>query len=247
MEHTIASLVLKYLVWCKANRSKRSLEWYAGHLSKFLIHLGENRNMPIAKLRPYHVIEWVDGKNTWGDNYKRGSIVAVQRLCNWAEQVGYIDSTPLKKVAKPPSRRRENPVPPADYQAMLSHLQDRDPFRDVLMFVWHTGARPQEVRHIEPRHVDLAAECVVFPREESKGKRRARVILLHGPSLEILIRLMRRRVEGKLFRDSRGNEWSKYGICNRMERLSEKIGKSYALYDCRHAFCQRLLEAGVSL
>src|SRR4051812_44441651 len=46
MEHTVASLVLKYLAWCRKHRSQRSLEWYAGHLSSFLVHLGDTRSMP---------------------------------------------------------------------------------------------------------------------------------------------------------------------------------------------------------
>ena len=32
-----------------------------------------------------------------------------------------------------------------------------DPFRDLLIFLWDTGARPQEARHIEPRHFNAAA------------------------------------------------------------------------------------------
>lgn len=244
---TLDLLVQKYLAWCKKHRSPRSLEWSEGHLKGFLAHLGEDKAMPATSLKPYHVVEWVDSHERWGDTYKGGAIVAVKRLFNWGEELGHVDSNPIKKLKKPQARRRENPMSLEHYQAMLSHLPEGDPFRDVLVFVWHSGARPQEVRHIEPRHVDLAAGCITFPKQESKGKRRARVIILHGPALEIISRLMEGRTEGKLFRNSRGTPWSKYAFCNRAERLSEKIGKSYALYDLRHAFCQRLLEAGVSL
>ena len=133
MEHTVAALTLKYLAWAKKHRSPRSLEWYAGHLTGFLVHLGENRNMPLVGLKPYHVIEWVDSHEQWGDNYRRGAIVAVQRLCNWAEQMGYVDNTPLKKVAKPPARRRDNHITPEEFAAMLGKLARRDPFRDFFL------------------------------------------------------------------------------------------------------------------
>lgn len=80
MEPTVAQLVLKYLTWCKKNRARDSLNWYARLLSSFLVHLGQNRNMPISALRAYHVVEWVDSKDGWGGTYKRGAICAVQRL-----------------------------------------------------------------------------------------------------------------------------------------------------------------------
>lgn len=244
MQPTIAQLVLKYLAWCKKNRSPRSLEWYAGHLSGFLAHLGEDRNMPVASLKPFHVVEWVDGKDTWGDTYKRGAIVAVQRLCNWAEQMGHVESTPLKKVSKPPAGRRDNPMSPDDFQSMLSRLAARDPFRDLFLFVWHCGCRPQEARHVEPRHVQLDQGRIVFPKEESKGKRHPRVIHLNGPAMEIITRLMAVRTEGKLFRNTRGQAWSKYALCNRVYRLSRSVGIKKAMYDARHGFADRKLLQG---
>lgn len=244
---TLDQVVQRYLAWCRRHRSPHTAAWYAGHLSGFLAHLGDSRAMPVTSLKPYHVVEWVDSRETWGGTYRRGAIVAVQRALSWAEQMGYIDANPLKRVQKPAASRRDNPMAPDDYRAMLALLPGGDPFRDVLVFAWETGARPQEIRHIEPRHVDLPGECVVIPKEEAKGKRRARVIHLYGPALDVVARLMAERTGGKLFGNARGGAWTRHGVCNRMGRLSGRIGRRYALYDCRHAFCQRLLEAGVSL
>ena len=81
-----------------------------------------------------------------------------------------------------------------DYQAILALLKPSDPFRDLFQFVWYVGCRPQEARHIEPRHVQLDQERIVFPAEESKGKRVKRIIYLQGVALEIVQRLM---AEGK--------------------------------------------------
>ena len=241
---TVAQLVLKYLAWCRKNRSPRSLEWYAGHLSSFLAHLGEVRNLPVTSLKPYHVIEWVDSHDTWGDTYKRGGIVAVQRLCNWAEQIGYVDSTPLKKVSKPPAGRRDNPMSSEDFQSMLGKLATGDPFRDLFLFVWHSGCRPQEARHIEARHIQLDQERIVIPKEEAKGKRYPRIIYLHGPALAIITRLVAIRKEGKLFRNTRGHAWTKYAICKRVYRLSRSVGIKKAMYDARHGFADRKLLQG---
>ena len=244
--YTLASLAEKFLAWCRNHRSPRTVDWYRGYLTKFLRHLGEAASMPVAELRPFHVIEWIDAQQGWGDTYKRGAIIAVQRMCNWAEELGYIAASPVKKIKKPPAGRRDNPMSEADFQQILRQLRHNDPFRELLLFVWHSGCRPQEARHIEARHVNLEAECIVIPKEEAKGRRRARVILLHGPALQIIKRLTWCHPEGKLFRNRRGKPWTKYAICNRMHRLSERLGRPVAMYDARHGFCQRLLEKGIN-
>ena len=238
---------MKYLAWCQQNRSPRTLEWYAGHLSAFLVHLGDDRNLPVSALKPFHVVEWVDGRETWGDTYKRGAIVAVQRCLNWAEEMGHIESHPLKKVKKPPAGRRDNPMMPDDFLVMRAGVREGDPFLDLFLFIWHSGCRPQEARHIELRHVQLDHERVVIPKEEAKGKRYPRTIYLHGPALEIVARLAASRPEGKLFLNARGDAWTKYAVCNRMHRLSKVTGVKKAMYDARHGFCQRMLEKNVNM
>lgn len=133
---------------------------------------------------------------------------------------------------------------PGDYQNIMVNLPEDDPFADVLTFMWHTGCRPQEVRHIEPRHVFLDRECVVIPKEEAKGKRKARIIYLQGPALEIIKRLMAIPTQHKVFRNTRGDPWSKYALCNRMHRLGQKTGRKLAMYDTRHGFATRKLIQG---
>ncbi len=241
---SVHSLITKYLTWCQKHRSPRTHEWYTGHLDNFVKHLGEAKDRPAPDLKPYHVIEWIDAQTGWGGNYSRGAIVAVQRAYNWATEMGYLPATPLKGIKKPPATRRETYMLPEDYQAILDTLSPSDPFRDLLQFVWHVGCRPQEARHIEPRHVQLEAERIVFPAEESKGKRTKRIIYLQGIALEIVQRLMAEERDGKLFLNQRGLPWTKFAICNRFHRISQKTGKRMFCYAARHGFATRKLVAG---
>jgi integrase/recombinase XerC len=243
-ELTVHTLITKYLAWCGKHRDPRTLEWYAGYLDKFLCHLGDAKDSPATELKPYHVIEWVDAQSGWGDNYSRGAIVAVQRAYNWAEEMGYIAATPLRKIKKPPAKRRETYMTPDDFQVILGLLAETDPFRDFFLFVWLSGCRPQEARHIEPRHVELDKERIVFPALESKGKRSKRIIYLQGEALAIIQRLMAGREEGKLFRNKRGGEWTKFAVCNRFHRISQITGKRMFAYACRHGFGTRKLIQG---
>lgn len=246
MENSISfnELSIKYLAWCNSHRSPRTKEWYTGHLDNFLLHLGDSANHPAMSMKPYHVVEWVDSKPRWGNTYKRGAIVAIQRVYNFAEEMGYLSSNPIKKTKKPPAGRRDNHMQPQDYQNILCHLPEGDPFRDIVVFAWNTGCRPQEVRAIEPRHVFLDRECITFPALESKGKRYPRTIYLHGEALEIIKRRMAKYPKDKLFRNTWGGAWTKYAICNRMFRLSKLTGKRMALYDIRHGFATRKIVQG---
>jgi integrase len=244
MEPTVNAIFRKYLEWCERHRLARTAKWYEEHLTSFLAHPGDQADCPLASLKPYHVVEWVDSHENWGDTYKRGGIVAVQRACNWAEQMGYIEATPLKRIAKPPARRRDNPMAPADFQVILARIGESDPFRDLFLFLWHTGCRPQKARHIESRHVDMDRAVVVIPKEEAKDKRYPRFIHLHGPALEIVRRLMAVRAEGKLFRNTQGQPWSKCALCDRMYNLSRVSGIKKTAYDMRHGFATRKLVQG---
>jgi integrase len=221
---TVAEILDKYLDWCLKHRAGRTYEWYRDHLQGFLNHLGQSASMPVPELKPFHVIEWTDKHPDWSSAYRKGAIIAVQRPFNWASELGYIADSPVKKIKKPQPQRRDTPMSPEDFTAVLSRYEEGDPFRDLLLFAWHSGCRPQEARHIEPRHVHLAAECVVIPKEEAKGKRRARVILLHGPALEIVRRLLETRTEGKLFVNEDGLPWKRFAIANRFDRLHLALG-----------------------
>lgn len=242
---TVASLCEKYLAWCKNHRAPRSYEWYEGHIKNFLAFHGDGHDFPATELKPYHIIEWIDSKPTWGNTYKRGAIVAIQRVYNWAEEMGYITATPLRKIKKPPATRRETYMQFSDFEEILAKLTTTDPFRDLLQFVWFTGCRPQEVRHIEPRHVEIDKERIVFPAEESKGKRAKCIIYLSGVALEIIQRLLADETSGgKLFKNTRGDPWTKYSICNRFHRLSQATGKRMFCYAARHGFGTRKLVQG---
>lgn len=215
----------KYLDWCQKHRAGRTYDWYRDHIQDFINRKPEAARLPVSALRPFHVIEWADSHGEdWSNAYRRGAIVAIQRPFNWAEELGYIDASPIKKIKKPQPQRRESHITPEDFASIASRYTEDDPFRDLLEFAWHSGCRPQEARHIEARHVHLDAECVVIPKEEAKGKRRARVILLHGNALEIIRRLLAIRPHGKLFLNENGKPWKRFAIANRFDRLHLSLG-----------------------
>jgi integrase/recombinase XerC len=242
---TVVEVLDKYLAWCRAHRAERTYEWYHDHIQGFINHAGEVVRQPATDLKPFHVVEWADSHaDNWSNAYRRGAIVAIQRPFNFAEQLGYIAHSPIRRIPKPEAQRREQAVSPEEWQQIKNHYPDGDPFRDMLEFGWETGCRPQEVKRIEPRHVELAQHRVVFPAEESKGKKYCRVIYLTPRAEEILKRQLSQHDEGITFRNKDDHPWTAQAVACRFGRLEKHIGVKYAAYSIRHGFATRKLTEG---
>jgi integrase len=241
---SVSELFDKYLEWCQKYREKRTYDGYVWHLQKFLDHLGDRATAPALSLRPFHVVEWLDAHPDWGQTYRRNATGAVQRAYNWAEELGHIESNPVRKIKKPLAARREKYVRPEDWVAIRDCYKPADPFRVFLEFCWETGCRPQEARHIEPRHVHPDKAVIAIPPKEAKGRKKWRVIRLEGRALEIVKERLPGAVE-KLFTNRDGGAWTSYALNCRFHRLKEKLGERFSPYLFRHGFTQRLLVSGV--
>jgi integrase/recombinase XerC len=241
---TVADIFEKFLDWCSKHRSPGTYEWSRYRVQMFIDALGKDVLMASDALRPFHLQEWID-KHEWSANYRRGIIAAVQRAYNWALRIGHLTANPIRFIEKPSATRREQVITPEEWPAIRDHYEEGDPFRDLLEFAWETGIRPEEVKKIEARHLQLASHRVVFPKQEAKGKRRPRVIFMTHRAEAIIIRLVQTRPEGLLFRNADGVAWTSYAINCRFCRLKKTLGTKYAAYSLRHGFATRKLEEGV--
>ncbi len=241
---SIAGVFEKFLEWCSKHRAQGTYDWLQYRIQLFVDTLGETARLTVSHLKPFHVVEWIDKHEDWSSTYRRGIIAAVQRPFNWAVKLGYIAENPIRHVEKPSVGRREQIVTPEEWVKIRDCYREGDPFRDLLEFAWETGCRPQEVRRIEARHVFLQRHTVVFPKEESKGKKYRRVIYLTPRAEEIIARLLTVRPPGLLFLNANGRPWTSYAMNCRFARLKKRLGVKYACYSLRHGFATRKLEAG---
>lgn len=243
---TFKELSGKYLVWCANHQEKRTYEWYKNYIDMACAYSGIG-DTPAYELKPYQVQEWIDSHgDAWGKTYRGGAVVAIKRVFNWAEEMGHGEGNPIKKLKKPTAQRRLSYAKQDGVERFLASIHPTDPFLDFITFIWACGCRPQEARHIEARHIELSVMRIVFPAIESKGKRHPRTILLNNTTLPIIERLVGKYPEGKVFCDTRGNGWSKYGICSRMADLSERCGVKITAYDLRHGYITKKIKAGVN-
>jgi integrase/recombinase XerC len=243
---TVAELLDKYLDWCQKHRAPRTYDWYKEHLDDFASHLPNAAEMPFAELKPYHVVEWADKHPSWGDNYRRGALIAVARPGNWAVKLGYIPMSPIAHLEKPQATRREQAVTLEEWEAIRNHYDEGDPFRDILEFMHETGCRPQEAKAVEARHVELDKQRIVFPAKEAKGKKRVRIVYMTPRAEEIIRNLLKERKNGILFLNTKGRPWNYESMNCRFITLQKHLGVKYCAYAIRHGFATRKLEEGLN-
>lgn len=220
---TAAEVFEKFLDWCQKHRSPRTYFLARKHIQSFCDHLKTARTLLAADLRPFHVVEWADSNPAWGPNEKRNRIGNITRAYNWVEKLGYVSANPIRGVEKPSRTKRDSTMTHADFVALLEHIDEGDPFRDLITFAYEAGCRPQEARLIEARHLKPEHHRVEIPPKEAKGKKRWRVVYLSDAALAIAKRLAEARPTGSLFRNADGNPWKAQAIVCRFQRLLVKM------------------------
>ncbi|MEL7266921.1 MAG: tyrosine-type recombinase/integrase, partial [Planctomycetota bacterium] len=171
----------------------------------------------------------------------------VKRMLNWALDRGHIEHNPIADLKRPKRKRRDVCYNAAEWQAIVSHATG--PLVDFLEFLSLTGCRPIEARTLEGRHIQ--GDQAVFEIEKSKGKFERRVIYLVEAAKAILGRLVAEHPKGPVFRNSKGNPWTKDALVCRMKRIRIKVSEELGYevpamaYGARHSYATNALQRGV--
>ena len=243
VDDVLATVLNRYLVWVRDNRAKATYEKKLRHLRSSGRHVGQK--LKVNELKAYHVQRWIDQEFAGrSDTYKHIAISEVQTALNWAVGLQYIPENPLAKMPKPEAAMREVFVPAERWSEILAAIPDRE-FRDYVVVSVVTGARAQEMPKIEARHLDREHRRIVFPKKESKGKKRARVVYLPDEAFEIVDRLAKRYPSGPIFRNTKGRPWNKNSINSRFKRLKKKLGMpKLCATVLRHSYAHHQLVSG---
>ena len=224
----VAGVIDRFLEWVKKNRAPDTYVWYQSRLQLFVTR---HPDLTVEELRPIHVQEWIDSYDVAAGT-KRNYARAIQRAMRWALHMGCIGVNPIADFQKPKGGVRSTVLSPEQFAELLS-LTPSSEFRELLTFAWETGARAAECLAVERRHVDLTGGRIVFPVEEEKMERAARIIYLNDTALAIIRKLCVRYPEGTLFRNGNGDRWTTdavncafVAVRNRLGRLRLKTEKA---------------------
>ncbi|OAI53494.1 hypothetical protein AYO44_15940 [Planctomycetaceae bacterium SCGC AG-212-F19] len=207
----------------------------------FLEHLP---NVLTVKLTPGMVERWV--KPDWSQATERSFKGTILSALNWAVTAKLLPANPLKGLTLPPMPSRgENAVlQPDDWKRLLQAVTD-DCFRDFLMALKLTGARPGEVARVTADDFNADAGCWTLAEHKTDATGRKRVILLTADMVLLSKRLALRHPSGSLFRNTKDVSWKVNGIVKRMITLQRQLGIRCIAYGLRHTFATELLAAGV--
>jgi integrase len=214
-------------------------------LQDFCDHYG---GLSISNLKPFHLNRWLDSHD-WGQSTRSGAIAIVKAAINFAVGQGYIGENPLRSVKKPGTKRRERLLTADEQSALLDATHDRE-FRDFLVALQETGARPGEVAAVTARDVDFDAAVWVLTDHKTRHKTgRPRVIYLTPCMIELCRRLVEAHLTGELFRNTHGKPWTRNAIRCRFRRLRDKLGLGAGVvaYTFRHTWTTEALERGVPI
>ena len=228
------------------------LKQYASYIVSVCREFGDK---PAAKLSKGEFSRWVAKQEQWSDWGKRDCIDTILRVYRWATvEQGILNKNPLSGIRKPTPKARSRIVSPAEHEAMVrASLESKENAREFALYLIASrcGARPQDVRRVEAKHVHKLDAGVVWVFDEHKTahKGHRRVVYL-TPCLSTLMQiLIESRPSGPLFVQENGRPWSRHTAARRFKRIRESLGidKSLKLYSYRHTYATEALVNGASL
>ena len=237
---SVFSVMDEFLEWTSNHRAKATYTFYQERLKRY-VH--DTSDMDCSALRPFHVQKWLDSKD-WGPTFKAGVVTTIKRCFNWAVRQGYLEKSPVQFLDKPKSDRRDTPVTRKEYEAILANVKPSDPFYDLVVFSWETGSRPQESLRFTSEEVDATKMRIVMKNPKARGPQ-WRIVHLTKKAMKIVNKHAELNKEGPVFRNTVGNPWTPNCCACRFGHLKQKVGRTVALYDFRHAYGTDMLKSGV--
>ena len=223
-----------YLDWCQSNRKPTTYSLHKTYLQSLIESCG--KTVRIGDFKVLHITKWLESFES-SSTTKHNVIAIVQRMFNCAVEQQFLSVSPIAKIKKPKSTRRNIVYTPEQWSQIQAHATGS--LIGILHFLWLTGCRPKEARIVTANHVHDS--LIIFPPDESKGETDARVIHLIPEAKALIDKQVKQNPTGSLFRNSRGVAWTKDAIKCRLTRISEKVGFRVIAYGARHSFATNAL------
>jgi site-specific recombinase XerD len=267
-DHTVASVIELFLTHVKRKYAERTYEERYQYLQRFAEAHGFRR---VRDCRPIHLTMWLHENRQWASDWTLATVVKiVQRPFNWAARQRIIAANPFQGVTHRQGEPRRA-MTGEEFQALLRATgtcrtagwpRRRSPkrpsraarFRQVLIFLRYTGARPSEMAGLTWDDVDLDAGVIVLRHHKtSRTQRRARprVIPIVPVVARLLARIRRQQSAEatRVFLNARGNPWDRSNLSLRMQRLRKRavLSPDVKLYGVRHQFGTQAIVNGVDI
>jgi integrase len=216
-----------------------TIAWYNGHLNRFC-RAKEHRTLRVRDVRRFHLTNWIAAQADWNGSTKRGAIIAVTRVFNWASVEGYLSENPFLKYKRPEMGVRSM-APPEDVAKVVAAITSAN-VREYVLALAETGARPGELAKATAESLNRQTRTLAVV-----GKAGPRTVTLNATAFALICDLAERRPAGPLFLTPRGKEWSTNAARLVFKRLRAKTGvANVTSYTFRHAFATEAVARNVN-
>jgi site-specific recombinase XerD len=180
----------------------------------------------------------------------------VKRLYNWANYTEVLDDyNPAGKVELLEEFPRSRLMTPVEFELLLEHSSVA--FKDVLIALRYTSARPGEIRKLQWTMVDWQAKVWVLPRHKSSRTARVkkpRTIAFPPIVEEVLRRLQAHEKDNPyVFLNGAGRPWKAQNFSYRFCRARQKAGlgpdeqgEELVPYSTRHTLLTQAVRNGAT-
>jgi integrase len=257
----LATVVELYLEWVEVHRP-RCLTPYRSYLQPLCKALG---NLSVAELRATHVEDYCAARRKeakrykgWGRGSTRNLISTLAGCLNWAVRRKLITANPLRGIncPGPGSRGAEMLVSPELHDRVLEYIGNTDPFRDVILALHNTGARPGEVINATAADWNEAGYLLYLPdnkrppgryrHKKARIDNNERTVVFTGEALDTVRRLVKQHPTGKLFLNRRKKAYTLNRLHRRFQQLRRALNvENLNPYSYRHSFITSALNSGL--
>lgn len=242
----LADLIDEFLTWSKANLAVDTHRVYRGYAQLLAEAIGR---MLLTEIKPYHISRWIDGHEHWNEGTRYNAHRVASRIFSWAKEQGFLSENPMAGLRRQKPLPRERAMTREEFQSLM-RASDGD-FRTLLFAMWHTGARPKELRDLTWDQV--RDDCCVLPKHKTVRKtKKPRVIYLNRHMQRLMRALRKKRKDESnpyVFLNSRNKPWTMNAVRLRIVRIREKLGlkDDLSAYLIRHAFGTNAVVNGVDI
>lgn len=229
---------------------------YTYNLTPFAVKFAKRK---LSSIKPEEVLAFVaayDGKHYQNRGFGDASRYLMYRylksLFKWAKETGLLERNPMHGKSCPwKVMARERVMTPEEYKSLMDSKASKQ-FKEVMEFLWKTGARPGEIACIHARHLDRHQPIVrLQPTEHKTGTRTGlqREIILPVELMDRLRAYAVERPKTHLLTRKNGQPWDgmhiSYHFIYWKKRLN--LASDCVAYLARHAFGTRAIDAGSSI
>lgn len=244
--YTVGEIVAAYRAWMEKNRAASRAESVGGVLDRLVV-VAKCHDLPAHKLTPAVVQSFLNSCRAGVSPSTTNTYIShVEGMMNWAVRYRMLDANPVAGMPKPTPRVRQEYIP-ADRFAGLIDSPKSDAFSDFLRVMLETGARAQEMFKLCDHHYSVVEGQGRFTLaiEDSKGKKRSRVIYCPPAAQKIVERMIRENGAGPVFLNTRGQPWNGKSVGQQMQRLKKTLGMpKLCATVLRHSFAHYRLTQG---